>query len=216
MMAPVFRRRRGPRGYTLLEMLIVVAVLAVVVSFSWPVLRKSMYKSELVSAARRLRDDLARARLEAIESGTARQFRYQPGTGRYEFSARTSTEGGGAALVAAEGLGDDDLLPAGEPLKAEADERLLPGDVCFVGPAVAPSPAGSLALEPQTEWSDPVVFYPSGRALNARIRLVGAGDYYVDVTLRGLTGAAKVGQVQKIEAEQTPGPLPEAPLETSR
>jgi hypothetical protein len=183
-------------------MLIVLAVLVVISSMSWPALRKSMFQSELRDAARQLRDALARARLEAIESGAPKQFRYQPGTGRFEISALSATEGGeGPALVAAEGPADDPL-GRDDSLEEPGGERHLPGDVLFFDPEVLdqlPLEPDPLVAQTEERWSPPVIFYPNGRTFNARIRLAGAANYYVDVTLRGLTGAAKVGRIERLE-----------------
>jgi hypothetical protein len=49
------------------------------------------------------------------------------------------------------------------------------------------------------QWSAPIVFYPNGRASNARIRLAGPRDFFVDVTLRGLTGTATISELQRIK-----------------
>jgi hypothetical protein len=74
-----------------------------------------------------------------------------------------------------------------------------------------------------SEWSKPVVFYPSGRASDAQFRLLGQFDYYVDVNLRGLTGTITLGQLQRpkpkeeLEEEKQedelkePEPQPEVP-----
>ena len=48
-------------------------------------------------------------------------------------------------------------------------------------------------------WSAPIIFYPNGRTFNTRIRLHGEYDYYVEVMLRGLTGASRVGEVRRRE-----------------
>jgi hypothetical protein len=48
-------------------------------------------------------------------------------------------------------------------------------------------------------WSAPIIFYPNGRTFNSRIRLHGEYGYYVDVMLRGLTGASRVGEVRRRE-----------------
>ena len=43
----------------------------------------------------------------------------------------------------------------------------------------------------------PIVFYPNGRTSNARIRLTDQGEYYVDVSLRGLTGGARISKIRR-------------------
>jgi prepilin-type N-terminal cleavage/methylation domain-containing protein len=70
-------------GYTLNEMLIVMAVLATMAALAWPALRKPLAKHQLRAAAKQLRVELARTRLKAIEQGETLQFRYLPGTGSY-------------------------------------------------------------------------------------------------------------------------------------
>ena len=71
-----------------MELLIVVALLAMVLTLSLPSLRKLSAKSELRNAARQLRVTLLEARLAAIDSGDLTYFRYQPGGGRFEVRAR--------------------------------------------------------------------------------------------------------------------------------
>ncbi|NQT13066.1 MAG: prepilin-type N-terminal cleavage/methylation domain-containing protein [Planctomycetes bacterium] len=173
-------RRPIRQGYTLLEMLIVVAIIATVVALSWPALRRPLAKSRVRNAAKQLRVALARTRLEAIRSGTAQEFRFEPGTGRFEVSPRSTPEGtGGFTPVALEGFGDD--TTSAEALGVEPSHaRELPDGVRFS------------ASSPST---GPILFYPNGRTFNARFRLQGQYDYYVDVNLRGLTGSSTMGLI---------------------
>jgi hypothetical protein len=50
------------------------------------------------------------------------------------------------------------------------------------------------------KWSDPIVFFPNGRTSSARLVLVAPPplDSYIDVTLRGLTGSARLGDLRPI------------------
>ena len=214
-------QRPNRRGYTLLEMLIVVAMVVVVVGLSWPALRRPAEKSKLRDAARQLRVALTRTRIEAIESGTAQEFCYQPGTGSFAISARsTSQDDGGFAPVAFDRSGGEESL-AGNPASVEPARQELPGDVRFGDPSepdAVPVESDPAASPDRQGWSAPIVFYPNGRTFNARIRLYGRYRYYVDVTLRGLTGASKVGQLQRFEEpadESFENPRLEHPIEES-
>jgi prepilin-type N-terminal cleavage/methylation domain-containing protein len=207
-------RRPIRRAYTLLELLIVLAIVLVVVSLSWPAVQRPMAKSQLKSGAKQLRVALTRARLEAIESGIAHQFRYQPGTGHFEVSAKSASQGALLVPAGLEGVGADDALGEDpgfqEALQNQPDE--LPAGVRFFDPSAPDDSPGEPDVDAAPNsmiWSAPIVFYPNGRTFNTRIRLHGEYGYYVDVMLRGLTGASRVGEVQRREESL------EEPLEPS-
>lgn len=205
------------RAYTLLELLIVLAIVVAVAAVSLPALGRPLAKSRLRSAAKQLRVALIRARLEAIESGAAQQFRYQPGTGYFQVSAKSESAGaglrvpaGGEGIDAGEALGDD-------PASPQAAQYELPDDVLFFDPSAPDALPGeplAAASYHGMIWSAPIIFYPNGRTFNTRIRLRGEYDYYVDVMLRGLTGASRIGDVQRLEGsrEGPPELVPEEPI----
>ena len=185
------------RGFTLLELLVVLAVLALVAALSWPAVRLLLERTHLQSAAKQLRAILVRARLDAMESGTVRQLRYQPGTGRYEVSVA-------ATLEAAEDPGsENEEGPAPGAKGVVADT--LPGGAVFEETGTvedllgAADPAEPLADGP---WSAPVWFYPNGRTSVARFRLAGQRGYTIEVAMRAVTGSVAIGPLQ--HSETTP------------
>lgn len=189
-------------GYTLLELLIVLAILAVVVGLAWPSVHRLSETGQLQDAARQLRIQLLEARLDAIQSGSVRFFRCQPGTPSYEISS-------GSELDTADQLGlitpgdaaEDDGLSNRDLNDEVSAPYELPDDVVFFDPNAGPAIefAGDMAGEHVgQEWSAPIVFYPNGRTLNARLRL-GTSRYAVDMSLRGLTGTVTIGEVQRLE-----------------
>jgi hypothetical protein len=75
----------------------------------------------------------------------------------------------------------------------------LPPGVFFVSPDSESGAYSETAVEngeENLEWSTPILFYPNGRTLNARLELSN-GEHSVDITLRGLTGTARIGQVRR-------------------
>ena len=184
------RGARCPRAFTLVEMLIVLMVLVVAAAVGWPAIRGAMERSTLVNAAKQVSVDLVRTRLAAIETGTIRQFCFQPGGKRYEVGPPPANQ----------------LLPfltaTEDSANAVSEECELPEGVRFCVPGAGEEPAvdeGGASIVVAGEWSAPVVFHPSGRGSNARIRLLGSQGLYVEVFVRGLTGAARVGPVLREE-----------------
>ena len=79
---------RGRRGFTLMELLIVLAIILLVSGFAWPNLRSMMEQHSLQSAGRELRAELGKTRLRAIETGTVFEVRYSPGTNQFQILAK--------------------------------------------------------------------------------------------------------------------------------
>ena len=182
-------------GYTLLEMLLVLAIMVLLGAIVLPAVSQPLGKSELRDAAKQVRTQLARARLEAIESGRVYQFRFQPGRRKFEVAVKSSL---GLDDESDHQRADDD-----QPLQGE-----LPSGVCFHDQQAAKRPgddetASGVDFEEtgSAGWSEPILFYPNGRTTSARIWLAGERDYYLDVMLRGVTGSATVGQLVRPEQE---------------
>jgi hypothetical protein len=198
-------------------MLIVLAVVTALVALAMPALRRPLAKSELRDAAAQLRVELAKARLKAIESGALLMFRYQPGTGRFVLvpQSNVAADEEGMALLAEEA--DPADSPATRELAHGAmfldpDSQPLPKQPAMALPMGADPAASAVApveqlpavgtqegfsLLGEQKWSKPIFFYPTGRTSNARLRLLGQHDYFIDVLLRGLTGSVKVGEVRR-------------------
>jgi Tfp pilus assembly protein FimT len=183
-------------------MLIVLAVVVALASMSWPSFRKLSHRNSLKDAARQLRIALARTRLEAIESGQLRFFRYQLGSGLFEIGSGSGGQGRvGSTSVPLEGALDSALIAAEDVQADHATERQLPDGVRFAG--AGDSEAGLLSGETTADagagvWSRPVFFFPNGRATHAHMVLQCHNNYRIDVTVRGFTGTVKLGQVQGV------------------
>ena len=212
-----YQRLSHSRGFTLLEMLIVLAILAAVAAWTWPSMRRQMIASELRDAGKQVRDQLARARHRAVDTGTLQQFRFQPGQRGFEVTvlplatldcntASTLTADasavGGALGTTQQPQADRHELPEGVyflSAAAAADETSIagfdsgtdPSDSAVEDNSSAPpvEPTDLATNQADDIWSQPIVFYPNGRTTDATIRLANRTGAHLDVTLRGLTGA---------------------------
>lgn len=193
---PIARPRSPSRaGFTLLELLIVLAILAMIMMMSWPAVGGLLAKNELRSAARQVRAVLAKTRLAAMESGTVHQFRFQPGTPRCEV-ARLAVE---------------ELPPPRAPqetgklggVSGESDETRLPSGVRWESPDTnaVPLPPTSSDEAPDEAWSTPILFFPNGRTSNARLQLGGRRGFRIGLSLRGVTGTVAIGNLQRAEEQ---------------
>lgn len=225
-------RRPGRTGFTLTELLIVMAVLVLLVSVSLPAVRRPLRKSELREAARELSATLGRTRLEAIESGTILQFRYRPGTGQFVVAPASSAIDDQPAAIEQPELESEDSttlveqsVARDDPAESKINRQELPEGIRFADPAESLEPvdgdfgmpvgtASVPVLSEEPAWSSAVIFYPNGKATSATFRLRGQEDYYVDISLRGLTGAATIGEIQSLPKPDEEGlGMPAEPVE---
>ncbi len=188
-------RLRFRAGFTLLELLITLAILVMAMAMAWPAVGKLLAKNELRSTAKQVRAALARTRLEAMESGAVRQFRYQPGTRRFEITRLAATAEEPAARRDAGGDGDANG-GAGGPA-----ENLLASGVRWESPDPTGVPLRPVSSDDAREqaWSAPILFFPNGRTSNARLQLGGRRGFRVPLTLRGVTGTVAIGDVRRAE-----------------
>lgn len=208
-------RRLKRRGYTLMEMLLVQGVIVSLVAMSWPALSGSLDKNRLLAAAKQVRIELLKARLDAIETGVPRQFRYLPGEGRFETRVGLmpiKDDDARSLLRSASNAGLNQANPdeAEHSNESASEIGAVHTQVLDEGMTFAPIVStkaddehnGANLSKPVLDqhdecWSAPIVVYPNGRASNARIRLLGPRDFYVDVTLRGLTGSVAISDLQR-------------------
>jgi len=180
-------------GFTLMELLIVITILAAMAALGWPRVRTSFEKSQLREAARSVCIELSRARLGAIEAGETRQFRYAPGGSRYEVGRRVMVQDMASIINPYENT---------SPPVLEAE---LPGGILFAPPEtsseVTPLPLDADTSVGAEQWGPPIVFLPNGRTSNARLKLISPQQFSIEITLRGLTGTAQIGTLQQGEPQ---------------
>jgi prepilin-type N-terminal cleavage/methylation domain-containing protein len=194
---------RCQRGLTLLEMLLVLALLVIIGALVAPAMGRFMQTQQLRDSANLIRGEWARARVQAMKSGRIHVFRYEQNGSHYTVDFW---------------MADDDMLEAGDdsaPVRDFAEPESVDGDI----PSDADSlPDGVRFLLGKTEydarsqeiesdldsagtsaagigWSAPILFYSDGTTSSAEVVLVNNRDDSIRISLRGLTGIGAVSDV---------------------
>ena len=194
--------RNHRRGFTLLEMLLVLALIVTVASLAVPSIRGSLRGQRLRQGAERLRAELIAARVKAMRTGITHAFVLSTTTGAFLSlphapNAEELTEAQLGALAAQtdaaatiqaggslpEGVGES--LPEGVTFGAVSawDDHSMQG-------AVGAASGGGGEIVPS------ILFFPDGTSTNAQFTVVGERGDTILVTLRGLTGTVRVGNRQ--------------------
>ncbi len=215
------RKANCVRGFSVLEMIVVLAVVATALAMVLPTVLKSLSRTELDQAAKQVRDGLQQARAAAIGSGVSHEFRYQPGGRRWEVRPQANQQHAPQEVPpsATPTFANSESVPETTPdpnMQPVVIEDQLPGGVVFADPwdqepKFTPEEVanwGNTAESLPDDWSLAIVFYPNGRSSDERIRLVSTNQTYVDVTLRGLTGMAFIGEVSRLSTRaETASPV---------
>lgn len=192
-------------GMTLIEVVLVVAVLVVIASLASPSLLGMMETQKLRKSAEVMRGAFAKTRLSAMKSGRIQMFRYQYDTGTYavepwyasddmlESNDLQQTLPGMLPTAAAN-------TPAGgRPTELPDGVIFLAGQTLSDNRSIEIDTALAQELSRETVWSPPILFYPDGTTSDARVVLTNKKRQVIEVTLRGITGMAQAGELTRME-----------------
>ncbi len=184
-------RQPGDRSeLTLIELLLVLAILLAVGSVALPSLQSAMKNRDMETAAQFVREKLDDGRRRAIDTGFVYQFRYEPGGSRFVIIPDL----GGLA----EGTdGSKYFRFSGEIYTTIAFQEELdsPGMGETLDRKWFEGLPDQLDLS-RTGWSKPVEFTFEGQAENSTMYLVDDADRSIKITIRGLTGGVRIGRLQ--------------------
>jgi prepilin-type N-terminal cleavage/methylation domain-containing protein len=197
------RSRQAPGGFTLWELVLALAVLAILIGLTWPAVTGFIGENRLKEDTGNLRNQLATTRSLAIRNGVTFQFRFEPGGRRYVILplerpvglSRESSSSSAAdselqvqAYQLAEGNRFEVQDPAsGANLSSRAiTERLTEDWLQLFG--------GSSQLA-QVTWSPAIQFRPDGTSDDVYFFVQDEEGRYQQVTVRGLTSAVSIGDL---------------------
>jgi prepilin-type N-terminal cleavage/methylation domain-containing protein len=181
-------RRRQRRAYTLMEIMLVMAIMVIIVGIGYPSIEALSAGVKVEGASDAVRGAWAEAQARAVNEGRPYRFAVVPGKGNYRVAPDSSDYWGGGTPAA-----DD---PDNPPLVLE---KSLPKGMVFTldGAAPAADPRGETALPDDGvdpgQWSSTAVFLPDGTAQDdVDITLQLEGVQPITVHLRALTGVVTV------------------------
>lgn len=208
---PIFVHR-PPSGFTLLELLLVLALIVLIGAIVAPKLDEVFERQKLKASANELRLQWDRARLEAMRTGQAQVFQCQVGTGEYNIKPlvlQSDTADAGAGATVMTGAGNLVETQASGFFTAanlaEDEQETLEEKITFVSCRVASDMrAYAIAQEAQSTGSSAsndvttqtiahqVVFYPDGSASTAEVQIKNERGDVQGVRMRGLTGHCRI------------------------
>ncbi len=182
------------RGYTLFELILVLALLVVLAAIAYPTLDSLLGTFRMTSAADMVRAHWADARAYAMNEGQPYRFAVVPGKGNFRVAPDSPDFWGG----------NDPPTPADPNNPPLVVDDALPRGVRFSTPDTYQSagmgPTGDSSSPPgsvdPSSWSTVVTFLPDGTTKeDVEIVFIGAGAQPLNVKLRALTGAVTVRQL---------------------
>lgn len=207
---PARRKDLNKYGFTLLELLLVLAVLSAIASVVIPQVGWVLGDRRLVAAADQLRVEMTRTRVDAMREGRVMMLEAMVESGELRikpfYSMTDSTEaldqtGSQSALLSG---AQQATVAVATPLETTEQTIELPEDTIVESVGVVSS-ARSAEIQQQNlsdqsaGWSQPILFYPDGTTSTAIIILKHATHGRLSVKLRGITGDVTIE-----DAEETP------------
>ena len=189
-------------AYTLLELLLVLAIIVIAAAAVAPSLRNVLRNTSLKSAANTVRAELTRAHVLAMKTGRTQVFQYELGGGKYKLE---------------HWIGDDDALesptgdanaapPPAAPGAASTREKSLPEGIKFAqGDSLAESRSQRIEQELAgagaggVTWSRPILFFRDGSTSDAFIIVGNDRQVGIRIDLRGMTGVVKVSDLADLK-----------------
>ncbi len=215
-----WRPIRGRGAFTLLELMLVLAIIVAIGAVAVPAFRGVFDRQRLTASAEKIRLELDRARLAAMKTGQAQMFECVPGAGQYSVhpmsqQADLINSGEGATVMTSAGTiaetTSSGMLTAASATSLSGAVKDLEEKITFVSCVVAAdsraynvaqqsvTSAGQVSL---TNVGQVIIFYPDGSTSNAEVRVQNARGEVRAVRLRGLTGHSKVLTVSNVSAAE--------------
>lgn len=207
------RASRPPRGgFTLIEFMLVLAILAAIGAIVLPSVGEVFLRHKLNASADRLRSEWDRARLTAMKTGQIQVFNCTVGEGTFTVTPfmtgddMTNASAGATIMTSAGTIAQSTSSGMlSSPSSTEDQSETLEDEITFVSCAVngdmrsmtvAQTQGGMAGMQAMNQS---VMFYPDGSTSTAEVIIQNPAGIQRGVRMRGLTGSTQV---------LTPGEIP--------
>jgi prepilin-type N-terminal cleavage/methylation domain-containing protein len=215
-------------GFTLLELLLVLAILAVLAGLAVPTFESMISSRRIQQSIEKLQNELLEARVEAMKTGQAQVFRATIHGNSYSITPWLSGNedrdaSAGATVMTAGGVVETERTQTGAvAASSDVDSdaiKTLDDEVMFLSidtlvdarnaleiqksGEIAPLP-GTAAVSASGSLSSPLILYPDGTSTTAQIILADVHGRRMAIQLRGVTGRSTNLRLTAIEASTLP------------
>ncbi len=190
-------------GFTLMELLLVLALLTVLTGIAWPLISRAYVNIKLRNAAEQIQAAWGKARVQAISTGLPHVFRFEMQAGDYSVVPWQDENADLEAAMPISAKSFDVAIPSATTTYSGAATTTgpkLPENMIF-SKLDRGSDSRTMAADAQlssagiTATSPPVVFYPDGTSSDAVLTITNRTGRYITVNVRGLTGVTRVGEI---------------------
>jgi prepilin-type N-terminal cleavage/methylation domain-containing protein len=228
MTSPTVDRQIGlRRGFTLLELLLVLAILAILAGLAVPTFDSMVSSRRLLQSVERLQNELLEARVQAMKTGQAQVFRATVHGNSYSITPWLSGDedrdaSAGATVMTAGGVVETERTQSGGVAASTVDgesAKSLDSDVMFLSidtlvdarNALEIQKSGEIAPMPGTpapsvsgSLSSPLLLYPDGTSTTAQIILADIYGRRMAIQVRGITGRSTNIRLTAVDPSNLP------------
>jgi len=182
-------------GFSLLELMFVLAILLVVASLSVPTIQRTFSRHALNKGAGLLRASMGQARIKAIKTGEVFALYYVPGEAWHGIAPFANAQ---EQMSIATRRARDSQNRSG--IEDFSDDLLPRGVIFSQGEAIIDARAAQ-AVEDAGQGAmgnvKMILFYPDGTSQDAQVILENDKREQMQVTLRGLTGTSTTTKLKE-------------------
>jgi len=189
------------RAFTLIEIMLVLAIMVVLAAVAAPALRGVMQDAALKNAADTVRIHWTKAHVKAMKTGRIQVFRFEQNGSRFTVQPWAAADDEVEAAPAVQGFGTAEEETASPRLDESSAVTLPEGTQFAAGAAALEGRAQSIekdikdANKFEADWSQPILFYPDGSSSDAWVIVAGEREVAIRVELRGMTGTTTIGEI---------------------